>query len=62
MRNDSLKPPGRREKNPFVFSAISGAAPEKKSNEQLFIHDDYMHAVALKLLLQSGEYKTETRE
>ena len=28
----------------------------------LVINDEYLHAVALKLLLQSGEYETETRE
>ena len=28
----------------------------------LIINDEYLHAVALKLLLQSGEYETETRE
>ena len=29
---------------------------------KLVIYDDYMHALALKLLLQTGEYKTETQE
>ena len=38
------------------------AAQRKSKREKLVIHDDYMHAVAIKLLLQSGEYKTETRE
>ena len=38
------------------------AAQRKHKREKLVIHDEYMHAVALKLLLQSGEYETETRE
>ena len=38
------------------------AVQRKSKRAKLAIHDDYMHAVALKLLLQSGEYKTETRE
>ena len=29
---------------------------------KIVIHYEYMHAVALKSLLQSGEYETETRE
>ena len=29
---------------------------------KIVIHENYMHAVALKLLLQYGEYETETRE
>ena len=36
---------------------------QRKSNRvKLVINDEYLHAVALKLLLQSGEYETETRE
>ena len=36
---------------------------EQKSNEEKYvIHYEYMHTVALKLLLQSGEYETETQE
>ena len=31
------------------------AAQQKSKREKLVIHDEYMHAVALKLLLQSGE-------
>ena len=38
------------------------AAQQKSKWEKLVIHDKYMHAVALKLLLQSGDYETETRE
>ena len=37
------------------------AAQQKPKQEKLAIYDEYMHAVALKLLLQSGEYKTEIR-
>ena len=38
------------------------AAQQKPKRAKLVIHDDYMHAVALKSMLQSGEYKTETLE
>ena len=38
------------------------APQQKPKRAKLVIHDDYMHAVALKLMLQSSEYKTETRE
>ena len=38
------------------------AAQKKSKRAKLVIHDEYMHAVALKLLTQSGEYETETRE
>ena len=38
------------------------AEQQKSKREKLVTQDDYMHAVALKSLLQSGEYKTETRE
>ena len=37
------------------------AAQQKHKRENTAIHDEYMHAVALKSLLQSGEYETETR-
>ena len=37
------------------------AAQRKSKRAKLVINDEYLHAVALKLLLQSGEYKTETR-
>ena len=38
------------------------AAQRKSKRAKLVIYDEYMHAVALKLMLQSGEYETETRE
>ena len=38
------------------------AAQRKSKRETFVIHDKYMHAVALKLLTQSGEYETETGE
>ena len=38
------------------------AAQRKSKSVKLVINDDYLHSVALKLLLQSGDYKTETRE
>ena len=38
------------------------AAQQKSKREKIVIQDEYMHAVALKLLLQPGEYKTETQE
>ena len=38
------------------------AAQRKSKRSKLVIHDEYMHTVALKSLLQSGEYKTETWE
>ena len=38
------------------------AAQQKPKGAKLVIHDKYIHTVALKLLLQSGEYETETRE
>ena len=34
------------------------AAQRKSKRIKLVIHDDYMHDVALKFLLQSGEYET----
>ena len=34
----------------------------KSKRVKLVITNEYMHAVTLKLLLQSGEYETETRE
>ena len=37
-------------------------AQQKSKRAKLVIHDEYMHAVALKLLLQPGEYKTEKQE
>ena len=38
------------------------AGQRKSKRAKLVIHDKYMHNVALKLLLQSGEYETETQE
>ena len=38
------------------------AVQQKSKRARLVIHDEYMHAVALKLLLQSGEYEPETQE
>ena len=38
------------------------AAHRKSKRAKLVINDEYLHAVALKLLLQSGEYETETQE
>ena len=38
------------------------AAQRKSKRAEMVITEEYMHAVALKLLLQSGEYEMETRE
>ena len=38
------------------------AAQQKYKRTKLEIQDEYMNSVALKLLLKSGEYETETRE
>ena len=38
------------------------SAKRKSKGAKLVINDEYLHAVALKSLLQSGEYDTETRE
>ena len=38
------------------------AAQRKSKRAKLVIQNKYMHAVALKFILQSGEYETETRE
>ena len=40
---------------------VMEAAHRKSKRAKLVITDEYMHAGALKLLLQSGEYETETR-
>ena len=37
-------------------------AQRKFKRVKLVINGEYLHAVALKYLLQSGEYETETRE
>ena len=44
------------------FIKAMEAAQRKSKRAKLVIHDKYMHDVALKLLLRSGEYETETRE
>ena len=46
---------------PQFINAVE-AAHHKYKRAKLVISDEYLHAVALKSLLQSGEYKTETRE
>ena len=38
------------------------AAQRKSKCAKLVINNEYLHAVALKSLLQSGDYETETRE
>ena len=38
------------------------AARRRSKRAKLVINDEYLHAVTLKSLLQSGEYETETRE
>ena len=38
------------------------AAQRKSKRAKPVINNEYLHAVALKYLLQSGEYETETRE
>ena len=38
------------------------AAQRKSKHAKLFINNKYLHNVALKSFLQSGEYETETRE
>ena len=53
-----------------LFSVVEGipqfinameAAQRKSERSKPVINDEYLHAVALKLLLQSGEYETETQ-
>ena len=44
------------------FINTMDAEQRKSKRAKLVINDDYLHAVALKLLLQSGEYETETRQ
>ena len=46
---------------PQLINAME-AAQRKSKRAKLIINDEYMHDVALKYLLQSGEYETETRE
>ena len=38
------------------------AAQRKLKRAELVINDEYLHDVALKSLLQSGDYEIETRE
>ena len=38
------------------------AAQRNSKRAKLVINDEYLHAVALKSLLQSGEYETDSRE
>ena len=49
------------ERLPQFINALE-AAQRKSKRAKLVINDEYLHAVALKLLLQSGKYETETRE
>ena len=44
------------------FINATEAAQRKSKRAKLVINDEYLHAVALKSLLKSGEYETETRE
>ena len=44
------------------FNNAMEAAQRKSKHAKLVIDDEYLHAVALKSLLQSGEYETETWE
>ena len=46
---------------PQIINAME-AAHRKSKQAKLVIQEEYMHDVALKLLLQSGEYETKTRE
>ena len=46
---------------PRLINAME-EAQRKSKRAKIVINDEYLHAVALKLLLQSGEYETETRE
>ena len=44
------------------FNNTIEAAQRNSKRAKLVINDEYLHAVALKSLLQSGEYEMETRE
>ena len=44
------------------FINVMEAAQHKPKRAKLVINDEYLNSVALKSLLQSGEYETETRE
>ena len=45
-----------------LFINAIEAVKRKSKRAKLVINDEYLHALALKSLLQSGEYETETRE
>ena len=49
------------ERIPQLINAME-AAQRKSKREKLVINGEYLHALALKSLLQSGEYETETWE
>ena len=44
------------------FITSMETAQHKSKRAKIVINDEYLHDVALKSLLQSGEYETETRE
>ena len=44
------------------FLNVMEAAQRKSKRAKLVINDEYLHAVALKYLLQSCEYKIEIRQ
>ena len=44
------------------FINVMEAAQLKSKRKKIIIQDEYMHTVALKSLLKSGEYETETKE
>ena len=44
------------------FINVMEAVQRKSKRAKLVINDEYLHAVALKSLLQLGEYETETQE
>ena len=44
------------------FKNAMEATQRNSKQAKLVINNNYLHAVALKSLLQSGEYETETRE
>ena len=46
---------------PQLINAME-VSQRKYKREKLVIQDEYMHAVELKSLLQSGEYETKTRD
>ena len=44
------------------FINVMEEAQRKSKRSKLVINNEYLHAVALKSLLQSGGYETKTRE